>query len=207
MKRISGISATMVFAVAAYFAFTWGLDATRVFTSPTFGLDDALGSQVVFALGHYLGLAPAGLIKLGAVLGALKGVVAVVCALHVIDRLRTLFRGSANLEVAQAGFMLAVSICVVALLPMIVQHNPDMLRDYAVDLALAGVAAALAGSGRVVAKTVAPKSLKNFDLMTYEPAAAGAKPRAVKPIDLATFDARDYVPKTLPAKPGSRLHV
>jgi predicted nicotinamide N-methyase len=90
---------------------------------------------------------------------------------------------------------------------MIVQHNPDMLRDYAVDLALAGVAAALAGSGRVVAKTVAPKSLKNFDLMTYEPAAAGAKPRAVKPIDLATFDARDYVPKTLPAKPGSRLHV
>lgn len=205
MKRISGISATMVLAVAAYFAFTWGMDAWRVFTSPTFGLDDALGSQVVFALGSYLGLAPAGLIKLGAVFGALKGTVAAICALHVIDRLRSLFRGSPNLEVAQAGFLLAVSICAVALLPMIVQHNPDMLRDYAVDLALAGVAAALAGSGRVAAKTVSPRSLKNFDLMTFEPAAAGAKP--VKPVDLATFDARDYVPKTLPARPGSRLHA
>ena len=44
MKRISGVSATMVLAVAVYFAFTWGTDAWRVFTSPTFGLDDATAS-------------------------------------------------------------------------------------------------------------------------------------------------------------------
>jgi hypothetical protein len=191
MKRISGISATMVLAVAVYFAFTWGMDAWRVFTSPTFGLDDALGSQVVFALGRYLGLAPAGLLKLGAVFGALKGVVAIVCALHVIDRLRTLFRGAPNLDVAQAGFVLAVSICAVALLPMIVQHNPEMLRDYAVDLALAGVAAALAGSGRVIATAATPMTApvarhvaKAFDPSTFDAKAIVAKALAAEGVDL-----------------------
>jgi hypothetical protein len=159
MKRMSGISAAMVLAVAVYFAFTWGIDAWRVFTSPTFGLDDPLASQAVFALGRYLALAPAGLIKLGAVFGALKLTVAAVCALHVVDRLRALFGGTVNYEAAQAGFMLAVSVCVVTLLPMLIQRNPGVLRDYAVDLALAGVAAVLAGSGRFVSKTVAPRAL------------------------------------------------
>jgi hypothetical protein len=191
MKRISGNSATMVLAVAVYFAFTWGMDAWRVFTSPTFGLDDPLASQVVFALGRYLGLAPAGLLKLGAVFGALKGVVAIVCALHVIDRLRTLFRGAPNLDVAQAGFVLAVSICAVALLPMIVQHNPEMLRDYAVDLALAGVAAALAGSGRVIATAATPMTApvarhvaKAFDPSTFDAKAIVAKALAAEGVDL-----------------------
>jgi hypothetical protein len=145
----------------------------------------------VFALGRYLGLAPAGLLKLGAVFGALKGVVAIVCALHVIDRLRTLFRGAPNLDVAQAGFVLAVSICAVALLPMIVQHNPEMLRDYAVDLALAGVAAALAGSGRVIATAATPMTApvarhvaKAFDPSTFDAKAIVAKALAAEGVDL-----------------------
>ncbi|MGE0564617.1 MAG: hypothetical protein AB7O50_08900 [Pseudolabrys sp.] len=161
MKRISGIAAAMIMAVAGYFAFAWGLDAWRIFASPTYGLDDAIGSQTVFALGRYLALSPAGLIKLGAVFGALKLVVAGVCIVHILDRVRTFFGGEVNLEIIQAGMMLAVSICLVAVLPAVLHHNPEVLREYAINLAFAAVAAALAGGGRVVAarRTVAPKDI------------------------------------------------
>jgi len=210
MKRVSGIAAAMILAVAVYFAFTWGMDAWRIFTSPTFGLDDAIASQTVFALGRYLGVDPAGLIKLGAVFGALKLTVAGVCVVHVIDRLRGLFGGDTNLEVIQAGMMLAVSICVIALLPALLHQNPDVLRGYAVDLAFAGVAAALAGGGRSAAKAakvVLPKGLKNFDLMTFEPKPAESGKASPKAFDPAMFEGRDYVAKTLPARPGSRLRA
>lgn len=185
MKQISGLAATMIVAVAAYFALVWGMDAGRIFTSPTFGLDDALASQAVFALGRYLGLDPAGLIKLGAVFGALKLTVAGVCLVHIADRLRSLFGGEANLDVIQAGMMLAVSICAVALLPAVLHQNPDVLRDYAVDLAFAGVAAALAGSGRAGAArmSVVPKALaavrlaRKADDLTTGSATAKAAPQ------------------------------
>lgn len=187
MKRVSGIAAVTVLAVATYFAFTWGMDAWRIFTSPTFGLDDAAGSEVVFVLGRYLGLAPTGLIKLGAVLGALKLTVAGVCGLHVIDRLRALFGRETNFEVVQAGLFVAVSICVVAVLPALVQGFTDVVRDYTFDLALAGVGAALAGGGRAVAarttfvpKNFAPQEPANDVAEAAVKAGSAAKAAAIK---------------------------
>lgn len=143
MRKMSGVSVAMIMAIALYFAMFWGYDALRVFTSPTYGLEDVWRSQYVFGVGSYFQLEPMGLMKLAAFFGALKLAVALTCAIHIVDRLRTIAGGKANADVLEGGLMLVVAICLVSAGPAVWSQNPELLREQVLQLVLAAVAVAL----------------------------------------------------------------
>ena len=143
MRKVSGASVAMIMAIALYFAVFWGYDALRVLTSPTYGLDDVWNSQYVFGIGSYFGLEPLGLMKLSAFFGALKLVVALACAIHLVDRLRAMAGGEANADVLEGGLMLVAAICLASAGPAVWSQNPELLREQVLQLVLAAIAVAL----------------------------------------------------------------
>ncbi len=90
MRKVSGATVAMIPGVALYFTLFWGFEALRMLTSRTYGLEDVWRSRFVFAIGRLFELGPMGLIKLAAFFGTLKLAVAVICAVHIADRLRCL---------------------------------------------------------------------------------------------------------------------
>ena len=90
----------------------WGFDGLRILTSPNYGLEDVWRSQFVFAIGSHFGLGPIGLIKLAAFFGALKLAVAGFCAVHLVDRLRSLVSGKADNDILEGGLILVVLISI-----------------------------------------------------------------------------------------------
>lgn len=161
--RISSLAAVLVLSAAIYFMLTWGFDAWLSLTSATYGLDDAIRSQALFGLNRYLGLAPAGLIKLAAVFAVLKLIVAGVGAVHVFDRLRSAaFGRRANTDIIEAGLMLAVSVTVVSAVPALVHTNVEVVRALLIDFAYAAIAIALCGverANRSVPLAVSPRMM------------------------------------------------
>jgi len=143
MRKVSGASVAMIMAIALYFAMFWGYDALRVLTSPTYGLEDVWRSQYVFGIGSYFTLEPMGLMKLAAFFGALKLAVALTCAIHIVDRLRTVAGGKANADVLEGGMMLVVAISLASAGPAVWSSNPELLREQVLQLVLAAVAVAL----------------------------------------------------------------
>ena len=143
MRRASSAVVAMILAIAFYFTLFWGFDALRIFTSPTYGLDDVWRSQFVFGIGRFLGAGPEGLIKIAAVFGAIKLIVAGVCAVHILDRFRSLIGGRADPEILEAGLILAVIASMVAVAPALWSQNSDLVREHIINLLLAGLAAAL----------------------------------------------------------------
>lgn len=143
MRKLSGAAVAMILAIAFYFTLFWGYEALRMLTSPTYGLEDVWRSQYVFAIGHMLGLAPMGLLKLAAFFATLKLAVAGICAVHIADRFRSLMRGSADAQVLEAGLILVVAISIVTVGPAVWSQNVELLREYILQLVLAGLAAAL----------------------------------------------------------------
>jgi hypothetical protein len=141
--RAHGAVVALILAIALYFTLFWGFDALRILTSPAYGLEDVWRSQVVFGLGRFVGLDPAGLLRLAAVLGALKLVVAGVCAVHILDRFRSIFSGRADNGILEGGLILAVAITMASVAPALWSHNADMVREHMIQLLLAGIAAAL----------------------------------------------------------------
>src|SRR6185312_14298066 len=107
-------------------------------TSPAYGLEDVWRSQVVFGIGRLAGFGPEALIKLAAVLGALKLTVAGVCAVYVLDRFRTMFRAKPQNEILETGLLLAVGITIVSVAPAVWSGNADLVREYVIQLLLAG---------------------------------------------------------------------
>jgi len=143
MRKISGATVAMILAIALYFTLFWGYDALRMLTSPTYGLEDVWRSQFMFGIGRVLGLGPIGLIKLAAFFATLKLAVAIVCAVHIVDRFRSLIGGKPNSEILEGGLILVLLISVVAAGPAVWSHNFDLLREQIFQLLLAGVATAL----------------------------------------------------------------
>ncbi len=141
--RASGIVVAMILAIALYFSLFWGFDALRIFTSPTYGLDDVWRSQVVFGLGRFFNLTPEMLLQLAAAYGAVKLVVAAVSAIHVFDRFRSFVFGKADSAIFEGALMLVVILSMLAITPALWSQNADMLRDHVIQLAIAGLAAAL----------------------------------------------------------------
>lgn len=148
----------LILAIAFYFTLFWGYDALRILTSPTYGLEDVWRSQVVFGIGSWIGLSPYGLLKLAAAYGALKLVVAGVCAVHILDRFRSLIGGTPDAGVMEGGLMLVVAISLVAVGPALWSNNGDLVREHTIHLLLAGLAAALCiiERGQVAAATESP---------------------------------------------------
>ncbi|HWK98090.1 MAG TPA: hypothetical protein VNR39_21945 [Pseudolabrys sp.] len=143
MRKVSGASVAMVMAIAVYFTLFWGYEALRVLTSPTYGLDDVWRSQYVFGIGSYFKLQPMALMKLAAFFGALKLVVALTCAIHLVDRLRSVAGGKANGDVLEGGLILVVAISMAAAAPAVWTQNGELLREQVLNLLLAAVAVAL----------------------------------------------------------------
>ena len=58
MRSTSIASIATIVAIATYFAAAWGVAGAQALLSPSFGLDDVWGSQLVFTIGGYVHLAP-----------------------------------------------------------------------------------------------------------------------------------------------------
>ncbi len=143
MRKASGATVAMIMGIALYFTLFWGYDALRVLTSPTYGLEDVWRSQYVFGVGSYFKLAPMGLIKLAAFFGTVKLAVAFICAVHLVDRMRSLAGGTAKSEVLEGGLILVVALCIVSVGPAIWSGNSDLVRELTMQLLLAALATAL----------------------------------------------------------------
>jgi hypothetical protein len=144
MRKASGAVVAMVVAIALYYTLFWGIDAVRVLTSPSYGLDDVFNSQFVFGVGRLFRFSPEGLIKLAAFFGVMKLATAAVFAVHIADRLRSLVGGGKpNMEILEAGLILVVAISVTAVLPALMSQNGGMVQQQTIELLLAGLAAAL----------------------------------------------------------------
>jgi hypothetical protein len=143
MRKVSSATVATILAIALYFTLFWGFDALRILTSPTYGLEDVWRSQYVFGVGRMFGLAPVALLQLAAFFGTLKLAVAVVCAIHLVDRLRSLAGGKPASEVLEGGMALVVLISVVSAGPAIWSQNNDLVREQVIQLVLAGLAVAL----------------------------------------------------------------
>jgi hypothetical protein len=161
LRKLSGVGVAAILGVSLYFTLTWGAEGLRMLGSPTYGLDDAWRSQYVFAIGHLLGLAPLGLIKLAAFFATLKLAVAAILAIYAIGRLRSLPRGHAgSAQMLEAGLILVVAISILTVGPAVWSQNVNIVREYTIQLVLAGLAAALCalerGQMRAATKTPAP---------------------------------------------------
>jgi hypothetical protein len=143
MRKLSTVAGAMILAIAFYFTLYWGVDALRMLTSPTYGLEEVWRSQFVFEIGRLFGLAPLSLIKLAAFFATLKLAVAGICAAHIFDRFRSLRGGKVNTEIFEAGLMLVVLISIVSVGPAIWSHNAELVREQTIQLTLAGLAAGL----------------------------------------------------------------
>ena len=143
MRKLSGATIAMIMGIALYFTLFWGFDALRVLTSPTYGLEDVWRSQYVFGIGRLLGLGPMGLIKLAAFFGVLKLTVAGICAVHIVDRFRSFAGGKANSDILEGGLILVVLITIASVGTAVWSHNPELVREQAIQLAIAGLAVAL----------------------------------------------------------------
>lgn len=144
MRQASSATVAMIMGVALYFTLFWGFDALRVLTSPTYGLEDVWRSQFVFGVGSHLKLAPMGLLKLAAFFGTVKLAAAFICAIHLVDRLRSLAAGgAANAEMFEAGLALVVGVSIVSAGPAVWSHNADLVREQIIQLSLAALGVAL----------------------------------------------------------------
>jgi hypothetical protein len=143
MRKASGAAVAMVLAIALYFTLSWGYEALRMLTAPAFGLDDVWRSQFIFAMGRIVNLGPIGLIKLAAFIATLKLAAASICAVHILDRARTVIGGKADTDILEAGLMLIVAISIASVGPAVWAHNTELLREHTIQLMLAAVATAL----------------------------------------------------------------
>ena len=143
MRKVSGATVAMIVGVALYFMLFWGFDALRMLTSPTYGLEDVWRSQFVFGIGRLFGLGPIGLIQLAAFFGTLKLAVAAICAVHIADRFRCMAGGKADSDVLEGGLILVVVISIASAGPAVWSQNAELVREYVIQLALAGLATAL----------------------------------------------------------------
>lgn len=143
MRKVSGATVAMIMAIALYFTLFWGYDALRMLTSPTYGLEDVWRSQFVFGIGSHFKLSPMGLIQLAAFFGTVKLAVAFICAVHLVDRMRSLAGGKPMSEILEGGMALVVLVSVASAAPAIWSHNNELLRDQVIQLVLAGLAVAL----------------------------------------------------------------
>jgi hypothetical protein len=175
--RASGAVGALILAIAVYFSLFWGYDALRILTSPTYGLEDVWRSQVVFGIGRFAGLDPNGLLRLAAALGALKLTVAGVCAIHIVDRVRSLVSGTPSNEILETGLLIAVAITLVSVAPAIWSQNGDLVRELLIQFMLAALAAVLCIMERTGRK---PKDADKTET-ALETAIAAHKAAAVSP--------------------------
>jgi hypothetical protein len=143
VQKISTATASVIVLIALYFTLSWGYDALRVLTSPSYGLEDVWRSQFLFSIGRLFDLGPIGLIKLAAFFATLKLAVACICALHIADRVRCFTHRQPNSEILEGGLILIVLISIVSVGPASWSHTTDLVREHAYQLLFAALATGL----------------------------------------------------------------
>jgi hypothetical protein len=143
VQKISTATASIIVLIALYFTLSWGYEALRVLTSPSYGFEDVWRSQFLFGIGRLFDLGPVGLIKLSAFFATLKLAVACICALHIADRARCYMRGQPNSEILEAGLILVVLISIASVGPASWAHSADLMREHTYQLLFAAIATGL----------------------------------------------------------------
>jgi hypothetical protein len=143
VQKISTATTSIIVLIALYFTLSWGYEALRVLTSPSYGFEDVWRSQFLFAIGKLFDLGPIGLVKLAAFFGTLKLAVACICALHIADRVRCFTRGQPNSEILEAGLILVVLISIASVGPASWANSMDLMREHTCQLLFAAVATGL----------------------------------------------------------------
>ncbi|MES1155144.1 MAG: hypothetical protein ABUL48_01815, partial [Pseudorhodoplanes sp.] len=124
MRRFSIAIPVLVTGVCLYFVFVFGRDAIMIFSSPIWGLENNMFARAVYDIGRLANLGPNGLIQLAAFLGSLKLAVAVMFALHLVDRFRPSRDTEINHELLDAGALLAVCVTFVMAMPALLESSP-----------------------------------------------------------------------------------
>jgi hypothetical protein len=143
VQKISTATASIIVLIALYFALSWGYEALRVLTSPSYGFEDVWRSQFLFGIGRLFDLSPVGLVKLAAFFATLKLAVACICVLHIADRARCFMRGQPNSEILEAGLILVVLISIASVGPASWAHSADLMREHTYQLLFAAIATGL----------------------------------------------------------------
>ena len=91
----------------------------------------------------------------------MKLAVAAFCAIHIVDRLRSLAGGTANTEVLEGGFILVVAISIASAGPAIWSSNTDLVREQVIQLMLAALGTALCMVERSYARRVITPATAN----------------------------------------------
>jgi hypothetical protein len=160
VKKISTATTLVIALIALYFTLSWGYEALRVLTSPSYGFDDVWRSQFIFRIGTLFDLGPIGLIKLAAFFATLKLAVACICALHIAHRVRNFMRGQANSDILEAALILVVVISIASVVPASWANSIDLMREQAYQLLFAGMAAGLCLFERSYARRTAESAMK-----------------------------------------------
>ncbi len=149
MRRFSATIPVLVTGICLYFVAVFGREAVTVFSSPIRGLENADFARAVYDIGRLFDFGPTGLVQLAAFLGALKLAVAVVFALHLIDRFHPFRAGAINHELLDAAALLAVFTTFLMAMPALIEAMPQLLAPHRPALWLAGLAATLSMIERV----------------------------------------------------------
>jgi hypothetical protein len=150
MRRFSTTIPILVTGICLYFVLVFGREAITVFTSPIWGLENSNFARSVYGIGRFFNFGPAGLVQVAAFLGALKLAVAVVFALHLVDRFRPYRETGTNHELLDAAALLAVFTTFLMATPALIESTPQFLAPHRPALWLAGLAATLSMIERLV---------------------------------------------------------
>lgn len=142
---------TCVISIALYFAFYFGIDAIRIFISPIHGLDQPGFANIVHGVGRRLALEGNGLMRLAAFLGAIKLAIAVLAAVYVVSRIRSLLGHGTDHEIVDATMLLVVLVTIAAATPALIDGDSNLLAQFRLPLWLAGLATTLSMIERVAA--------------------------------------------------------
>jgi hypothetical protein len=149
MRFLPSVVSLIISSIALYFALLWGFEASRVFTSPIYGLDNPTFSQIIYGIGHKLHLNPTGLLLIAAFLGAAKLAVASLFICHIVDRVGSLWGHKADHESLEAALLLVVLSTLIAAIPALIDGTTGLIRLHTLQLVLAGVVAILSVVERI----------------------------------------------------------
>jgi len=150
MRRFSATIPVLVTGICLYFVVVFGREAITVFSSPIWGFENDAFARAVYVIGRVFDFGPTGLVQLAAFVGALKLAVAVVFALHLVDRFRPDREAGINHELLDAAALLAVFTTFLMAMPALLEATPQYLAPHRPALWLAGLAATLSMIERLV---------------------------------------------------------
>lgn len=140
-----------VTSIALYFVFYFGIEAARILASPAYGLDQPGFAHVVHGIGRRLALGPDGLMRVAAILGALKLVVAATFAVALANRLGAVCGQAVEHEIVDAAAVLIVIVTILAATPALFDGESGLLAQYRLPLWLSGLMVTLSMIERAVA--------------------------------------------------------